>query len=364
MEQKKVCISPLDWGLGHATRCIPLIEAFNALGFKVYIATSGPQETILKQAVPYATFLTLAGYQVRYAKNRYVLFLVLLWQLPKIIFHVWHEYNWLKKVQQEYQFDLVVSDNRFGFFHKKIPAVFITHQLYLQTPFVWTSCLYQKLLYGWLKNYNSCWIPDTQAAPGLSGILAHPTKMPTTPFWYMGILSRLECFAKDKKETIENEIEFLGIVSGPEPQRSTFEKQLWEQGNALGKKFVMVAGLPNNELYNKIGAFGECYHHLNSEALAKKIKSAQYIICRGGYTSLMELIEFQKKLILVPTPGQTEQQYLAAHWSKHHWAVSIEAESFQLEAAIKIANNCLLQQPSYPAFSEAALTSNLKTLNL
>ncbi len=362
--QKKVCISPLDWGLGHATRCIPLIEALNALDYKIYIATSGPQEAILKQAIPYAHFLPLAGYQIRYTKNKYLLFYALLWQLPKILFHIWQEHQWLKKAQQTYQFDIVISDNRFGFFHKKIASVFITHQLYLQTPFVWTSRLYQKILYRWLKNFTSCWIPDIQSAPGLSGTLAHPTKMPTTPFWYMGVLSRWNSVDKIKEEDAENEITFLAIVSGPEPQRSLFEKQIWEQGNALGKKFVLVAGLPGQSWYKKMSACGICYHHLDSHDLATQIKKAKYIICRGGYTSLMELIGFQKKLILVPTPGQTEQVYLASHWRKLKWAVSIDAERFQLSNVLELAHNSPMEQPASTAFSIEALAANLKTLNL
>jgi len=362
--QKKVCISPLDWGLGHATRCIPLIEAFKALDYKIYIATSGPQEVILKQAIPYAHFLPLPGYQIRYTKNKYLLFFALLWQLPKMIYHIWQEHQWLKKAQQVYQFDILISDNRFGFFHKQIASVFITHQLYLQTPFVWTSRLYQKILYRWLKNFSSCWIPDTQAAPGLSGTLAHPNKMPSTPFWYMGVLSRWNGVDNIKEENAENEITFLAIVSGPEPQRTLFEKQIWEQGNALGKKFVLVAGLPSQSLYKKVSDCGVCYHHLDSQALAKQITSAKYIIGRGGYTSLMELIGFQKKLILVPTPGQTEQTYLAAHWCKQHWAVSCEADAFQLGAAIEMAKKTALQIPAFTAFSTEALAANLKTLNL
>lgn len=362
--QKRVCISPLDWGLGHATRCIPLIEAFNAIGYKVYVATSGPQEAILKQATPYAHFLPLAGYQIRYTKNKYLLFFVLLWQMPKMIFHMWQEHHWLKKAQQAYQFDLVISDNRFGFFHQQISSVFITHQLYLQTPFVWTSRLYQKILYRWLNYFTACWIPDIQAAPGLSGTLAHPTKMPTTPFWYMGILSRWSNKDQHKEEDAENEITFLAIVSGPEPQRTLFEKQIWEQGNALGKKFVLVAGLPGQSSYKKVSTCGTCYHHLDSNALAAQIKSAKYIICRGGYTSLMELISFQKKLILIPTPGQTEQTYLATHWSKHGWAVSMDAESFQLKTALALAHNSTMEQPATTPFSIETLTANLKTLNL
>jgi UDP:flavonoid glycosyltransferase YjiC (YdhE family) len=152
MKQPRVCISPLDWGLGHATRCIPLIKAFQSLGYKVFIASDGNQAILLKQAFPEVEFLSIRGYQVHYTKNKQFLFFALLLQLPKIIYCVVHEQRWLKEIQRQYEFDLIVSDNRFGFFHKKIPSVFITHQLNLQTPFKWSSALYQRILYNWLKN--------------------------------------------------------------------------------------------------------------------------------------------------------------------------------------------------------------------
>ncbi|MEY4278686.1 MAG: hypothetical protein RL377_690 [Bacteroidota bacterium] len=364
MKQPRVCISPLDWGLGHATRCIPLIKAFQSLGYKVFIATDGDQAVILKQAFPEIEFLSIRGYQVHYTKNKGLLFFSLLWQLPKIIYCIFHEYEWLKKTQKQYQFDLIVSDNRFGFFHKKVNSVFITHQLNLQTPFKWTSALYQQLLYSWLKKFNSCWIPDNQDAPGFSGDLAHPKKMPTTPYWYMGLLSRMQSVETKEPINENNEIEFLGIVSGPEPQRSIFEKQLWKQGNALGKKFVVVAGVPHNPLYKKYSSCGHLYHHLSMEDLVQKIQSAKFIICRGGYTSLMELAAFNKSLILVPTPGQTEQAYLAKHWSVNKWAVSVDAAAFDLKNALERAKQNTSNPIPYTSFSANALAAALKTLTL
>jgi hypothetical protein len=364
MKQTRVCISPLDWGLGHATRCIPLIKAFQSLGYKVFIASDGNQAILLKQAFPEVEFLSIRGYQVHYTKNKQFLFFALLLQLPKIIYCVVHEQRWLKKIQRQYEFDLIVSDNRFGFFQKKIPSVFITHQLNLQTPYKWTSALYQRILYNWLKNFDCCWIPDIQAAPGLSGDLAHPKKMPTTPYWYMGLLSRIENIETKEPINENNEIEFLGIVSGPEPQRSIFEKQLWEQGNSLGKKFVVVAGIPNNPSYNKSSSFGSLYHHLSVEELVQKIQVAKFIICRGGYTSLMELAAFNKSLILVPTPGQTEQIYLAKHWVNNNWANSVDAAGFDLKNVLENAKqNAVIQIPQR-SFSANGLAAAVKALTL
>ena len=318
MKQKAVCISPIDWGLGHATRCISLIRALASLDYKIYIASEGKHEAILKEALPDATFLSLRGYRVRYSKQRALLIPTLLWQLPKIIYSIVYEYFWLKNIAKKYEFDLIISDNRFGFFHQKIKSVFITHQLALQTPFAWSTKLIQKITYRFLKKYTACWVADMQPPNNLSGVLANPSMHPSIPLWYMNCLSRL--INESTAEPVEHAtpaknnltpIQFLGIVSGPEPQRTLLENILWQQGNDLEYAFVIAAGLPNQKLYNKITSHGYLYHHLNGAALKHQIEQAEYIICRGGYTTLMELIPFHKKLIFIPTPGQTEQEYLA-----------------------------------------------------
>lgn len=353
MKQASVCISPLDWGLGHATRCIPIIESFQSLGYTVFIASDGLQSAILKQAFPNAQFLPLKGYGVRYTKNKNLLFFALLLQVPKIFFSVIREYFWLKHANKKYQFDLIVSDNRFGFFHKTVPSVFITHQLNLQTPFNWTSNLYQVLLSKWLNKFKACWVPDIAGDNNLSGVLAHPKHSPSIPIWYMGCMSRLHDALE--KETNQNEIEFLAIVSGPEPQRTILENTIWEAGNELGLPFVMVAGLPTQKLYNKITTVGELYHHLDAAQLAKQIARAKYIICRGGYTSLMELTPFHKKLILIPTPGQTEQEYLAKYWSQNNWAIHFDQSNFNLKDALSQANAKHYEWPDYKPFEKINL---------
>ena len=364
MKQRTVCISPLDWGLGHATRCIPIALSFQELGYQVYIATDGPQEAILKEALPNATILKLKGYRIHYTKQKSFLFFSLLMQVPKIIARITGEYFWLKKTQKKYNFNLIVSDNRFGFFHKKVPSVFITHQLNLQTPFRWTSSLYQILLSNWLQHFKACWIPDTEAILNLSGLLTRPKHKPRIGIWYMGYLSRLYNKESLTNEPGENEIEFLGIVSGPEPQRTLFENDIWKTGNEAGVPFVMIAGLPNEKLYNKITPTGALYHHLNGKELAAQIQRAKYIICRGGYTSLMELIPFQKKLILVPTPGQTEQMYLAKYWSDQNWATSFDQSTFNLAEALKQAANKHYAWPRCNEFSTNALAATLNALPL
>jgi hypothetical protein len=223
MKKPSICISPIDWGLGHATRCITLIQSLQLLGYEVYVATEGYQETILKEALPNTNFLQLRGYRITYARWGYTLPILLLFQLPQIIFSIIYEYRWLKKAQTQYQFDFIISDNRFGFYHKKVPSVFITHQLNLQMHFAWATNIFQKILYAWLKKFSACWVPDIAGANNLSGILSNPKLKPSIPLWYMGCLSRLiHTPNPNADKPIAGSSIFLGIVSGPEPQRTLF----------------------------------------------------------------------------------------------------------------------------------------------
>jgi UDP-N-acetylglucosamine:LPS N-acetylglucosamine transferase len=281
----------------------------------------------------------------------------------------------LKKAHAQYQFDMIVSDNRFGFYHKQVPSVFITHQLNLQLHFAWATRLFQKIQYAWLKKYTACWIPDIEGANNLSGILANPKHKPSIPLWYMGCLSRLIDTPIDNTSdnssavhsATNNKNVFLGIVSGPEPQRTVLENLLWKAGNKLNIPFVVIAGTPSKEEPNKIIAKNKnatLYAHLAAPDLVKEIKRADYIICRGGYTTLMELIPFDKKLIFIPTPGQTEQMYLGKLWEEKNWALCYAQENFKLNFALEEAKSFHFKQAPFKAFSIEALEAAIKKLSL
>ena len=277
----------------------------------------------------------------------------------------------------QYKFDLIVSDNRFGFYHKQVPSVFITHQLNLQMHFSWATSAFQKLQYNWLKKFKAAWIADIEGANNLSGILANPKHKPSIPLWYMGCLSRLidesnhtaslSATVHTASSTIHNQTVFLGIVSGPEPQRTLLENLLWKAGNKLNIPFVVIAGTPSKDQPNKLieeNKNATLYAHLAAPALVREIKRAEYIICRGGYTTLMELIPFEKKLIFIPTPGQTEQMYLGKLWQQKNWAVCYAQENFKLDIALKEASGFHFKQAPFKAFSVEALEAAVKQLSL
>ena len=365
MQQKKVLIAPLDWGLGHATRCIPVITALLELGYHVTIATEGAHEIILREAFPNLTFLRLKGYGIRYSKNAAGFALKMLVQVPRILYNIFKEFWWLLKTNRHQDFDLIISDNRLGFFHLKTPSVFITHQLNLQTPFSWSTNLLQWMQYTWFKLfYTMVWVPDMQGEQSLAGILGNPIWKPSVRVWYMNCLSRLKAYASNPLNEQQPTDVFIGILSGPEPQRSIFQEILWVEGNGLHQPFKLIAGTADQAHNQADSAKGSIVPHLGGPALVKAIENAKYIISRGGYTSLMELIPLNKPLILVPTPGQTEQIYLAKRWQAKGWAIAYDQTEFHLETALKAADNFNYQPIPFIPFTKEALEATLKQVNL
>jgi UDP-N-acetylglucosamine transferase subunit ALG13 len=365
MQQKKVLIAPLDWGLGHATRCIPVITGFLELGYHVTIATEGAHEIILREAFPSLTFLRLKGYGIRYSKKAAGFTLKMIVQIPRILYNIFREFWWLHKTNRREQFDLIVSDNRLGFFHFKTPSVFITHQLNLQTPYVWSTRFLQWVQYTWFKLfYTMVWVPDMEGDQNLSGILGNPILKPSVPVWYMNCLSRLNAYASKQSTEAEPAHLYLGILSGPEPQRSIFQEILWKEGNQLQQPFKLIAGTAGQPNNHAVSEFGSIVPHLDGPDMVKAIENSKYIISRGGYTSLMELIPLNKPLILVPTPGQTEQIYLAKRWQEKGWAIAYDQTEFHLETALKKAANFKYQPIPFIPFTKEALEATLKQVNL
>lgn len=353
---RKVLIAPLDWGLGHATRCIPLIHAFLDLGSEVVLAASGPQAQILKQEFPQLSLLPLPGYAVRYSKKGSTLALRLLLQAPRILKTIREEYLWLKQVQKTYQFNLIIADNRFGLWHRAVPSIFITHQLQIQVPNSWLEARIQRINYRYIQHFKQCWVPDdtTQA---LAGKLSHPQILPDIPVQYMGLLSRM------RKTDTPLQYKYCFLLSGPEPQRTILEKHILEQVAQLETTCLLIRGLPGAQL--TLPATKNCtiIQHASTNELMQLLASSEYIICRSGYTSLMELMAMQRKMILIPTPGQTEQQYLADYFMQKGWAYAASQDALDLRYIFADADKYMYQFPDLEYFNKSRLLELLSAIS-
>ncbi len=326
----RILIAPLEWGLGHATRCIPIIKELVNQNYEVFIAAEGVTFYLLKNEFPALNFLPLMGYRMRFSRKKFFLPFKIFSQFPKILFTIYKEHQWLKKMVMQHKIDAVISDNRFGMYHPKIPSVYITHQLLIKTGNTFTEKIAQRFHYHFIKKYTECWVPDFEIN-GLAGELSHPKKLPGK-IKYLGALSRFELNTSVKK------YDLLISISGPEPQRTIFEKQILKDLKSYGGKVLFIRGLPeNNKVIKSENTSVEISNHLSAEKLNEAILQSDIIVSRCGYTTIMDLIKLQKKAILIPTPGQTEQEYLAKYVVENKLFYTVTQKDFVLQHSLQQA---------------------------
>lgn len=329
----KVLVAPLDWGLGHATRCIPVIRALLGAGCTVLLAGDGKVKVLLQQEFPQLRFLHLRGYNIQYASTSWGLPLKIVAQIPSLLSAIQKEKQWLQNIVWKEGLDAVVSDNRYGLHHPKIFSVFITHQLLIKAPSNLAEAFLQWLNYNYINQFDECWIPDAEGEMNLTAELSHPLNKPGIPLRYIGALSRFtEKGAKREKH-------LLIILSGPEPQRTLLEKFVVKQLENYTEPVVLVRGLPQAEEIVNLPANVSVYNHLPAIELEEKMWEAIFVISRCGYSTVMDLAALKKKSILIPTPGQTEQQYLAKHLMKNNFALCIQQKKFRLKPALALAQS-------------------------
>lgn len=329
---KTILIVPLDWGLGHATRDIPLIHELLNAGCKVVIAAEGKHAALLQQEFPELIMLPLPGYRIQYPGKGWLFGWKIIQQVPQILKAIKYEHQWLQQVVQEHQIDAVISDNRFGLYHNTIPTVFISHQLLIKTPFggLIEKAL-QSLNYKYIRRYRACWVPDYAGAQNLSGILGHPSVLPPNTT-YLGCLSRFVA-----RPHVPQQYDLLVLISGPEPQRTNLEKIIIEQIASLSISALIVSGKPGTPEKRQISPRVQQVNHLNAKDLNEAMLASGIVLSRSGYTTLMDLVKLNKKAILVPTPGQSEQEYLGKFLMKKGYFYSVPQHSFNLKEAMDAA---------------------------
>ncbi|MFM2206530.1 MAG: hypothetical protein RL213_505 [Bacteroidota bacterium] len=309
----RILVAPLDWGLGHAARCIPLIRRWKDQGHRVTLAASGSTAALLRLHFPDLEMLHLRGYGIRYSRI-FPASTAILFQLPRFFLSIGREHRWLKKLLRNRRFDAVVSDNRYGLWSGKCQSIILTHQLFPVLP-RWCSLLRGTVIRRLTKmtgRFDECWIPDREGDENLSGILSHRKNMPANTS-YIGWLSRLE--GTTTLDTDFEKYDCLMLVSGPEPSRSLWEKQLIGEALDSGKKTLLVQGLPDQNLRRHEGNL-TVISKVDDQELLHALQHSKRIVCRSGYSTLMDLMTVGRTAELVPTPGQTEQEYLAERMRK------------------------------------------------
>lgn len=325
-----VLVAPLDWGLGHTTRCIPLIRELISLGCNVIIACNSTQKELLQQEFPTISYTHLEGYDIRYGQSRWITFARLALQSVKILMKIKQERRWLQHFLTNQPVDALISDNRFGLYATGIPAIFMTHQLGIKTGLGSLADLVaRRWNYRRIERFTTCWVPDKAGSPSLAGALSHPTRMPAIPVEYIGGLSRFEpCTDNTGVGGL------LIILSGPEPQRSIFEALLLQQIKDYAGRVTIVRGLSLTAALPAAPEHCTLLNHAPAALLHTLICPATLVISRCGYTTVMDLLKLHKKTILVPTPGQAEQEYLAHYLQDQSWAYTTPQKGFVLGKAL------------------------------
>lgn len=332
----RILVVPLDWGLGHTTRCMPVIRYLLSQGHEVMVAGENPAAGILKVAFPQITVLPLEGYRISYSKKRSGFMLRIVWQVPKILRAIRRERLWLRELLSAEHFDLVISDNRYGLHLPGIRSVILTHQLHIISGMGKVADrILQRFHYRLLSRFTNCWIVDRPGRDNLGGALSHPGVLPGNAR-YTGWLSRFSGQAKEAGETAG---QVLILISGPEPSRSLFESELLKQAAALTQyRFVVAAGAPGAGTppgdVPVLPSHIRYHPYLGTSDLLDAILGSELVICRSGYSTLMDLAVLRKKALLVPTPGQTEQEYLGKWLYEQGACLAVRQEYLNLEKDI------------------------------
>jgi UDP:flavonoid glycosyltransferase YjiC (YdhE family) len=329
----RILVSPLHWGLGHATRCIPVIQRLGQRGAQVLLAGSGSSGALLREAFPQLSYHELPAHEVTYARSATGLMWKILQQLPRLARNVEADHQWLERFLKVQALDAVISDNRYGLYHPSLHSVFITHQLEIRTPLgAAGNALLRRYHYRLIDRFDSCWVPDGPA-PGLAGALAHPTVLPRIPTSYIGPLSRFTTPAASAKTW-----DLVILLSGPEPQRTIWEQELLQQLPHFRGSVLMLRGLPQEPEPLHVPPQVQVHAHLPQAEMQAALAGAGLVLARCGYSTVMDLAALRKRSILVPTPGQSEQEYLARHLTKTGFACCIPQKGFDLQAALAAAD--------------------------
>lgn len=355
-----ILICPLEWGLGHAARMIPVARTLLQMDHNVLIGSGEEHLSFLRDELPNLKYIDFPGFKPRYS-SIFPQYLALLFKIPVLLYHIILEHQRLKRIIKEYNIDIVISDNRFGLWNNDITTVYITHQLLIPFPekFRFLESSGRRLHNAIIRKYSFCFIPDLPGEINLTGRLSHGFKIQKN-VRYLGILSRFDNIDEPASGDHMNFSHNTVILSGPEPQREIFKQKLTAILKDKEKKTVIFEGKPG--IGGEITPIGNLtfISHLPPDRMKAIIKSSDLIISRSGYTTIMELVSMNCSALIIPTPGQTEQEYLAGYLAEKGWFSTVPQN--KLSENLQLANINKFPQTDIVSQSEVLLHKALEEL--
>ncbi len=341
-ERRHIFYAVLNMGLGHATRSLPVIQALLQQGYRVTVGSSGRALIFLRQELPEAHFLELPDYNLTYSEKGAQPAALLL-RLPALMKKIRKEHHVLQQYQRRFPLHGVISDHRYGCYLPGLPSYLLIHQLRFIAPAPFRRLERVGVAFNRFfgKRYGAVLVPDERNSPQSGGILTgRLTRVKESiPIYFTGILSSLPV-----ETTAGAPIDVLISISGPEPQRTILEKIVRRQlGEIPGRKVVLL-GKPEETSPEHLPDGTVIYPHLSRHRMGELFNRSQLIVSRSGYSTVMELAELGKRALFIPTPGQTEQEYLAWRYRKHGWFHA--ASQFGLKLGEEIAR--ARQLPGFP----------------
>jgi UDP:flavonoid glycosyltransferase YjiC (YdhE family) len=356
---KRVLVAPLDWRLGHATRCIPIIRMLLDQGQEVVLAAKGAPAALLSEEFPSLPVVPIVNYNIRYAATPLLLKLKFPQMLARVFYCAWLERRQTRRIVERHGIGAIISDNRFGCHCRSVPSVYLSHQLLVKMPHGF-SFLERPLWMGhrWaMGKFNELWIPDLPGEDNLTGDLTRRFPLPTN-HRFVGLLSRFG--GSPSTGGPANELDLLVMLSGPEPQRTQLENVLLPQLRSYQGKAVVLLGKAGSHTSAPLSSTVTVVSHMRTSESVELVRNAKAIVCRGGYTTIMELLSLGKRAVIVPTPGQTEQEYLCGRLAAKGLFVVRQQESLDLAEGLAALKG--LRPEPQPSFHSELLQDAVSSL--
>ncbi|MHA2281196.1 MAG: glycosyltransferase [Promethearchaeota archaeon] len=334
----RVLYGVCSWGLGHATRSLPIIRKLIDDGNEVTILTTGsPLELLRMELKDSAKFIDFKDYPLPYTEKSKVFLIKFFFFSPKLITSIIDEHKRFMKLLDKQKFDIIISDTRYGVFDKNTPSFFITHQLRVIAPgrVKLIENNFERFNAYFQKYFKNIMVPDYENN-GISGDLSHNLNLlKTDKVNYFGIMSDFS------KMDVKEDVDLLFSISGPEPQRQVLEDIVFEQINEFDGNILLSLGRSlNRELERKKKVLNEniqLFDFLPGDQRERILNRSKLIVSRSGYSTLMDIYALKKKAMFIPTPQQTEQEYLAKYHEERGNFLYVNQNELDLAENLKLA---------------------------